>query len=320
MSERKPYFYLVTLVALVVFNFLMPRMLPGSPVRHILGEEAAGLTTQERDRIVKEYNLDQPLWNQFLTYVLNLVRLEWGDSFSRKLPIRRVIFSALPWTFLLCGCGLAVAAPLGCFLGTRSAFLRKRRKDLKLLLLNTALTSLPIFWIGLVLIAVFGVWLGVLPTFGARSVWSDLYGPAYLADIVRHLILPVTTLALSGIMPYFLTMRQSVMKIMNEDFVLMARIRRLPEGLINCRYIYRNAILPVFTLLMLDLAYLFSGSVVVETVFAYPGLGRIMYEAVLSRDYPLIQYGFLVSSVLVVGLSLLADRLYHLIDPRLRVS
>lgn len=320
MTERKLHFYVITLVAVVVLNFLMPRMMPGSPIKHIVGEDAAHLTSLERSRVIKDYNLDQPLGHQFLIYCRDLVSLNWGESYSRKLPVSQVIFSALPWTILLCGCGLAVAAPLGCFLGARSAFRRKQGQDLKLLLLNTALTSFPVFWIGMVLIAFFGVWLGILPTFGSHSVWSDLHGPAYLADIARHLILPVSTLALAGIMPYFLTMRHSVLKVLNEDFVLMARVRGLPEGHINRHYINRNALLPVFTLLMLDLSYIFGGSVVVETVFAYPGLGRVMYEAVLSRDYPLIQYCFLVSSVLVVSLSWVTDRFYKFIDPRLRAA
>lgn len=140
------------------------------------------------------------------------------------------------------------------------------------------ISSFPTFWVGLVLMTIFGVWLQVLPTFGGRSVWADLQGPAFIGDILAHLLLPLTTLVLASIMPYFLTMRQSVLAVIPEDYVLLAGIRGLPASYINRKYILRNALPPVFSLLMLDFGYIFSGSVVVETVFAYPGLGRVMYE------------------------------------------
>jgi peptide/nickel transport system permease protein len=318
MSGRSFHYYALTVLAVVAVNFFLPRFLPGSPIKHIAGEDTSHLTPEERDRVMESYNLTQPLARQFFIYNRDLVTLNWGNSFSRKMPISRVVLSALPWTLLLCGSALAIAIPLGCLLGAHSALVRKKRKGLKLILLNTIISSFPPFWVGMVLMSIFGIWLQLLPTFGGRSIWADLHGLEYAGDLLAHLLLPLTTMVLASIMPYFITMRQAVMGVMNEDYVIMAVIRRLPSSYINRKYIIRNALPPVFALMMLDFGYIFSGSAVIETVFAYPGLGRVMYEAVKARDYPLIQYSFLVSSILVICLAFLADFLHKFLDPRLR--
>ncbi|WP_394918903.1 ABC transporter permease [uncultured Robinsoniella sp.] len=309
--------YIVLLAAVIILNFFLPRMLPGSPIAQLAGEEVGSMTQGERDRILSAYDLDKPLTVQFFTYIKNIVTLDWGISFSKKQPITDLLKAAIPWTLLLVGCNLILSTILGTFLGALSAVLRKKNKDMKLMLLVILCSSLPAFWIGMIFISVFSVSLGWFPVYGAYSMWSGLDGWAYVKDVMKHLILPVTTMTIVSISIFFTTSRYSVLETIHQDYVLMAKVRGIPKKRVRLCYMMRNAMIPVFTVFMMELGSVLSGSVVIESVFAYPGLGNLLYNAVLSRDYPLMQYGFLVSSFMVIAASLLTDILYSRIDPRM---
>lgn len=225
--------------------------------------------------------------------------------------------AAIPWTLLLVGCNLILSTILGTFLGALSAALRKKKKDMKLMLLVILCSSLPAFWIGMIFISVFSVGLGWFPVYGAYSMFSGLEGWAYAKDVFGHLVLPVTTMTIVSISVFFTTSRYSVLETIHQDYVFMAKVRGIPKKRVRFCYMMRNALIPVFTVFMMELGSVLSGSVVIESVFAYPGLGNLLYNAVLSRDYPLMQYGFLVSSFMVIAASLLTDILYSRIDPRM---
>lgn len=315
--KHKNSYYLILIAAVIVLNFFLPRLLPGSPIGQIVGESVNEMTQDEINRILEVYHLNDSLPEQFITYVKNIFTLDWGMSFSKKQPITDLIFAALPWTLLLCGTNLILSTLLGTFLGTVSALLRKKKKDVKIVGLMTILGSIPSFWIGMVLISFFGVKLGWFPIYGAYSVIKKYTGFAKVLDIISHLILPVVTMTIVSLMSFFTTSRVSVLDTIHQDYVVMAEMRGIPKKRIQTFYIMRNALIPVFTVFMLEVGTVLSGSVVIESLFSYPGIGYLLYNAVLSRDYPLMQYGFLLTSVVVIGSSWLTDVLYSKIDPRM---
>ncbi len=311
----KEYLLLIWLVATV--NFILPRMLPGCPLVHLAGEEIGHLSPAERDELLARYNLDQPLLVQYGHYMWDLVTLQWGYSFSKNEPIKDVLWRRVSWTLLLAFSSIAFSAVIGAILGVRAAVNRGKRSDIRLLLTVSFLGSFPSFWLGMVLIAVFAVYLNWFPVHGAYTVGANLTGFVKFADILWHMVLPVAALTMLSVGRYFLAMRYSLIEVMGEDFIILAKAKGLSEKVIKYKYIMRNALLPFVTVLMLDLGFILSGATVVETVFAYPGLGRLMFEAVLARDYPLLQFSFLVVAIIVILFNYLADRLYVYIDPRI---
>lgn len=317
--KSKIFHYAIMILAIITLNFFLPRMLPGSPIATLAGEEAGQMTEDERDRLMSSYHLDKSLGEQFLIYLKNLVTFQWGNSYVKKQPIINLMLRALPWTLLLAGCNLILSTLIGTLLGAASAFLRKKRKDLPIVLILTLLSSLPVFWIGMVLLSTFGVKLNWFPIYGAYSMFQNNSWFAAIGDVLHHLALPLFTLVITSLMTFFTTSRYSVLKTINQDYVSMAHVRGIPKKRVQFCYVMRNALIPVFTVFMLDLGYILSGSVVVETVFSYPGLGSLMFQAVSGRDYPLMQYSFLVVSIMVIVMSFLADMLYKRIDPGLGV-
>lgn len=308
--------YIILLLLVVLINFMLPRLLPGSPLAYLMGEDVGRLSPQERQEALKLYNLDKPMAVQFGYYLKDLVTLDWGMSYSRKLPVSQVLAEAAPWTLLLAAANLVISTVVGSLLGVVAALRRKSRVDVNLLIGTSFLSSSPAFWIGMILVSVLAVRLGWFPVYGAYSAFQGYTGLARVLDIVHHLFLPLCTMVILSVSGFFLTMRYSLIEVLGEDFILMARAKGLPDKVIKYRYIIRNAMLPVFTVFMMDLGQIFSGAVVVETVFSYPGIGRVMYEAVLARDYPLLQYAFLIMALIVIVCNLLAELVYPVIDPR----
>ncbi|HSW36529.1 MAG TPA: ABC transporter permease [Candidatus Limnocylindrales bacterium] len=308
--------YLILILVVITVNFALPRMLPGNPLVFLAGEDVGLLSYAERNELLSRYNLDRPLPVQYVHYLRDLVTLQWGDSFSKREPIWDILWGRVPWTLLLALSSIVLSSFFGAVLGVRAAMNRGRWSDIRLLLIVSFLGSFPSFWLGMVLIAVFAVQLNWFPVFGAYTVGTGYFGLQKLADVLQHLTLPLLTLTLLSIGRYFLTMRYSLIELMGEDYIILAKAKGLPERVIKYKYVMRNALLPFITVLMMDLGFVLSGATVVETVFAYPGLGRLMFEAVLARDYPLLQYSFLVVALIVIAFNYLADRMYAYLDPR----
>jgi len=309
--------YLLLICFVIIVNFMLPRILPGSPLVYLAGEDVGQLSPVERKELLSRYNLDQPLPVQFAEYLADLITLQWGRSYSQNEPVFNLIRNRLPWTIVLALISIAFSAVIGAFLGARAAINRGKRTDLNLLLAVSFLGSFPSFWLGMMLIAVFGVRLNWFPLFGAYTAGSGFTGLQKLLDIAMHMALPLLTLTILSVGRYFLTMRYSLIEVLGEDYIILAKAKGLPERVVRYKYIMRNALLPFCTVLMMDLGFVLSGATVVETVFAYPGLGRLIFEAVAARDYPLLQYSFFVSALLVIVFNFLADRLYFYLDPRL---
>jgi peptide/nickel transport system permease protein len=308
--------YATVLLLALTLNFALPRALPGGPLKLFGSPEAlARLTAEERAQIATEYGFGQPLHEQFLGYLQGVVTLDLGTSLSDGRPVTEAIATALPWTLLLVGTSIVMTALIGVSLGVLGGLRRRRRKGAVLLSTAIVFDSLPQFWLGMLLIVLFGVHLELLPTFGVSGPEGVTVG-----GVAEHLVLPVTTLTVTGIGYLFMYTRSSLLSVLTSEPVQHAHARGVPHRRLIRRHVLRPALLPVHTILMLDIGFLAAGSIVVETVFAYPGLGRLTFDAISSRDYPLMQGTFLVLTVMVVLMNALADVTYPMLDPRARIG
>lgn len=316
-STRIGQYILVLWVALTL-NFLLPRVAPGDPINYLLGDEVNALTPEQRAQVLSQYGLDRPVLEQYGIYWLDIATLELGTSVRFGQPVFEVLMDRLPWTLLLVGCATVLSALIGTITGTIAAWKRGTMQDTGTMVGILSLEAMPGFWIGMILISVFAVSLGWFPSFGAVSLLGFGGGLSYVLDVAHHLVLPVTAITLATTGSLFLLARASLLTTLGEDYTTMAEAKGVSERGVIFRHALRNALLPVYTNLTLSLGTLVSGAVVIETVFAYPGLGRLIYEGVLARDYPLLQGAFLLVTIGVVSANLLADLTYPLLDPRVR--
>jgi peptide/nickel transport system permease protein len=312
--------YALVLVVAVSLNFALPRIMPGSPLALLAGMEVGQLSPEQRAAVTAQAGLDDPLLVQYLRYWGNILTGDFGYSYSQGRPIGELILDRLPWTLLITLSALVVAGILGIALGAWSAWRRGSKLDVGLLATMVALDSTPTFWLGMLLISFFAVSLGWFPASGAETAVSGLSGLDRLADIATHAVLPVTTLTILTLPAVYLTMRYSMLSVVGEDFIRTARSKGIATRQVLFRHVVRNAIVPVVTVLTLRLGFAFGGTVVIETVFSYPGLGRLVFDAVSGRDYPVMQASFLVFTLAVLACNILAEILYPRLDPRTRVA
>jgi len=318
IALRAAQYALVVWVALTV-NFLLPHLAPGDPIDYLAAGEAGNRTqlSPEQERALRaEYGVDDSLVRQYLAYWEGFVHGELGTSVRFSRPVTDLLAERVPWTLLLVVTGVALSTAVGALAGAVAAWRRGSRLDIGLLVAVLAVDALPAFLLALGLVAVFSVELGWLPSFGAVDPGTTGFGD--LADVGRRLVLPVGSITLATLGPAFLLTRGSMMGVLGAGFVRMAEAKGASSRRVFLRHAARNALLPVTTNLALRVGAALSGAVVIETVFAYPGVGRLIYEAVLARDYPLLQGAFLLTTVAVVAANFVADLLYPLLDPRAR--
>ncbi|MBW3591161.1 MAG: ABC transporter permease [Actinobacteria bacterium] len=306
----------LVLWAAATFNFALPHLAPGDPVDFKYSGVSGSLSKEHLEIIRTEYGLDRPLLQQYGSFWRGLAQGDLGKSVQHNRPVVEVLAERAPWTVALVGLATVLSAVVGVALGATAAWRRGSRRDAGLVMGVLALDAMPGFWIGMILLAVFSVELGWLPSFGGASIGTA--GVERSVDVLRRLILPVATIALATLGAVFLLARAAMVSVLDEPFVRLARAKGVSERRIAVRHVLRNALLPVFTNLTLSVGMLLSGAVVVETVFAYPGLGRLIYEAVVARDYPLLQGAFLLVTLGVVLANLAADLTYPWLDPRVR--
>lgn len=310
--------YALVLLFAITLNFLLPRMMPGSPLLFLVGEDVGFMPAEQRAQIMGAFGLDQPLWRQYVIYLGHLAQGDLGFSYQQGRPIAEIIRNRLPWTLLLVGLSLLLATLIGVAWGVLAAWRRGSPVDLGSLGVAMFFESTPSFWLGMIFIAVFAAGLGWFPIFGAQSIGVPLSGAAWMADRLRHLALPLATLTLITIPGMFMIMRYAMLSVLGEQYVTTARSKGVAERRVIYAHAMRNALLPVVTVFMLNLGTIVSGATVIETVFSYPGVGRLLFEAVLARDYPVIQATFFIVTVSVIGMNIVADLIYPLIDPRVR--
>ncbi|MBG9447783.1 peptide ABC transporter permease [Cytobacillus firmus] len=308
--------YLIVIFLMLTLNFLLPRLMPGNPLVFLAGEDVGFMSSAEKEAILDKHGLNDSLLEQYGTYIKNILTGDFGYSYQQKRQISELLMERLPWTMLLTGLGLVISTIIGVMFGAISAWRRGTKTDANLLTVFMFLSAMPSFWVGMILVSVFASQLGWLPVFGAESAWSNLSGIDRLIDIGEHLILPLTTLILISVTSTFMIMRYSMLNVLGEDYIMMAKAKGVKDKVIKYKHAMRNALLPVATVFMLSLGFTLGGATVIETVFAYPGVGRLMFESVLSRDYPLIQATFLIITFSVVIANFLADLIYPLLDPK----
>jgi peptide/nickel transport system permease protein len=265
--------------------------------------------------------LDQPLWVQFLLYVQNLLVGNLGVSFQyRGTSVAAIIFGRRLFnTFILMGSSIAVALLIGIVIGTIAAWKRESKFDVSTVIFSLVTYSMPVFWLGMLIILVFGYYLNSIPIAGTITVglaYSNVF--EYAADYLHHMTGPFVTLTLSFIGYYFLIMRDSILDVFTEDYMLTAKAKGLSNRKILFRHAMRNATLPMVSLIAVEVTYLFGGATMTETVFSWYGIGRLVYEAVVMADYPVLQGIFVVMAVVVIAANFLADIAYALLDPRIR--
>jgi peptide/nickel transport system permease protein len=316
LLARRAGQYLLVLWAAVSLNFALPFIAPGDPVQYLYGGAEGNLAAESVEQIRAGYGLDRSVPEQYLSFWTGLFHGDLGMSISHNRSVLDVLMDKLPWTLALVGFGVAIAAGLGTILGTWAAFRRGTKRETATVTSVLAVDSMPGFWVGMILIAVFSVQLGWFPSYGAATI--DASGWAWLTEVATRMVLPVATLAVASIGGFFLLARASTVGVLEEPFIRLARAKGLSERRVAFGHALRNALLPVFTSLTLAAGAMLSGAVVVESVFAYPGLGKLTFDAVTTRDYPLLQGAFLLATVGIVAANLLADLAYPLIDPRLR--
>ena len=308
--------YVVVLFIALTLNFMLPRALPGGPLKLFGSPEAlARLTAEERAQIATEYGFGDPLHVQFLDYLRSVVTLDLGSSLSDGRAVTEAIADALPWTLLLVGSSIVLTTLIGITLGVIGGLRRREGKGGLTLVGAIVVDSIPQFWLAMLLIVWFGVNWQLAPTFGATGPDGVTF-----VGVLQHLVLPVTTLTVTGIGYIFMYTRSSMLNVLTSEPVQHAHARGIPHRRLVLRHVLRPALLPVHTLIMLDIGFLAAGAIVVETVFAYPGLGRLTFGAIAARDYPLMQGTFLVLTLMVVLMNFLADLTYPLLDPRARTG
>ena len=309
--------YLLVLSAAISLNFALPRLAPGDAIDYLLPPEQAGsLSAEQQRQVLEQFGLDEPVATQFGEYLSGLARGDLLFSVRYGRPVAELLGERVGWSALLVGGSVLLSSVLGAFIGFRSAWRRGTTRDAGTLAGVMFVDSLPPFFVGMLLILVFSVQLGLFPIFGALPT-VDASGPALVAEVLQRTVLPLATLTLASIGPVYLVARSALVSELQEDYVLMAEAKGLSERQVR-RHAQRNALLPLSTVTLIGLGSLVGGAAVVETVFSYPGLGRLIYEAVLARDYPVLQGAFLLLAVGVILANFVNDLLYPLLDPRVR--
>jgi peptide/nickel transport system permease protein len=291
--------------------------MPGDPLMAIYGDEAlVQMTPQLKADLTERFALDQSLGEQFISYWTALFRGDLGYSYSYNAPVARVILGRLPWTLLLAGLALILSTVFGILLGIESGWRRGRRLDSGMLSGMVALSGFPDFFLGILLLLLFAVNLKLLPLFGVEDVYSGLTGFTHVVDIGRHLLLPLAALILARITAGYLLTRNTMIGILKEPYILLARAKGLKPQAIKYRHAGRNSMLPVMTQTGIWMGLLVTGALFIEVVFAYPGIGLLTYDSLTFRDYPVLQGLLLVSAVCVLAANFIVDLLYTRADPR----
>lgn len=309
---------LVTVLLVVILNFLIIHVAPGDPVRIMVGMDKP--STEQMEEIRARYGLDQPLHVQLYRYLLTLLRGDMGTSYTYNQPVSQLILETMGPSMLLALTSCVLSFFIGTLLGLFAARHQNTWMDTGLSYVSYLFDSMPPFWLGLMAILVFASTLHLLPTSGMVNLRNPQTGLGYVRDVLTHMLLPCGTMTLIQIPGYLRLTRSSVTQVMREDYITTFRAAGMSEGHIFRRYVLKNAILPTLTVFGISLAYVVAGAALVEIVFAWPGTGRLMLNAINRRDYPLLMGIYLMISVSVAVMTMLVDIVYAALDPRIRLK
>ena len=305
-------------LAIVILNFLLLQLAEGDAA-DVLAGEAGSATPEYLAQVRAKFGLDQPVQIQLVYYLLNIAQLDLGYSFRHAMPVVDLILDRLGPTLILMVTTIVLAVGVGVLLGLLAATGLNTWRDNLISVFALVCYATPLFWVGLMLIVVFSINLGWFPTSGMETIAAFHTGWDRVVDIAHHLVLPALTLSLFYLALYTRLMRASMLEQQGMDYVTTARAKGLSERRITFRHVLRNALLPVVTMAGVQVGALIGGSVVVESVFGWPGLGMLAFESLFARDLNLLLGIFLLSAVLVVAVNLIVDILYAFLDPRIEV-
>jgi peptide/nickel transport system permease protein len=304
------------LIGVVVINFLLISLSPGDPVTALIGEFPAPPEYVERVR--SQYGLDKPVHERLVRYIGNVLRGDLGFSFANRQPVLDLVLERLGRTLILMFVTVVFATAFGVLLGVLAAGRPHSPLDSGSTGIALLGYSVPEFWLGQILILVFAVGLGWLPAGGFRDVRADHTGFAAIADMARHMVLPMMALSFRYMAITTRLTRASLLEVMNSDYILAARARGISERRVLWLHGLRAAALPILTVIGYNFAFIVAGSALVETVFGWPGIGRLMYDSLFTRDYPVLLGILLIVSLAVIVVNLITDLAYALFDPRVR--
>jgi peptide/nickel transport system permease protein len=307
------------ILGVVTVNFLLLQLAPGD-LATVLAGEAGGAPKEYVDQLRARFGHDQPVYIQLFNYMRNLLILDLGYSFRQSAPVLELLLKRLGPTLLLMGATLVISLGLGILMGLLAALWVRTWKDNAISVAAIIVYATPLFWVGLMLILGFSIWLDWFPTSGMEDVVAFHEGWDRIVDITHHLVLPTVTLSLFYLALYARLMRASMLEQRGLDYVVTARAKGQTERRITTRHVFRNALLPVVTMAGVQTGSLLGGSVVVESIFAWPGLGQLAYQSLFARDYNLLLGIFFMSAVLVVIVNLIVDVIYVFLDPRIRIG
>lgn len=307
----------LTIAVIVCANFFIFRMAPGDPVRMMFRDPR--VSAESLELMKQKFGLDKPLSGQFVAYVKNLARGDLGMSFSQRRPVVEVLASRLPNTLLLVVPALTVAIILGVTLGAIAGWLSGTKFDTFILTTSVTMYSIPTFALGIILLLVFAYAISIFPLGGIVTPASGYEGFELIKDIAWHMFLPAISIVIWYVGEYVLLTRSSMIDVMEQEYITTARAKGLKKYKILKNHALRNALLPVITITGVNLAFAAAGVIEAETVFAWPGVGRLAFDAVSQRDYPLLQGVFLLFAFTIVLANLVIDLIYGYIDPRIKV-
>lgn len=307
---------ILTVFIVFTINFVIIRIAPGDPVKTLMGREKNDPVL--RAALEEKYGLNQPLINQFISYFKTFSKGDLGTSIIYNRPVTEMIQEKIGATFLLVFIAAVLALILGTIMGIKAAQREGTIIDIIFSAVSYIFNSIPAFWLGLMLIIGFSTQLKLLPSYGMTDIRASYTGYLYYLDILKHMILPVTTLVLIQIPIYFRISKSSVLQVASEDYILNLRATGMNEKKIFNKYIFKNAILPTITIFGISMAYLITGVALIEIVFAWPGTGRLVLTAITQRDYPTLMGIYLVMSISVAVVMIIVDIVYALVDPRIR--
>jgi peptide/nickel transport system permease protein len=307
------------ILAIGMIAFFVIRLVPGDPVAVIAGQSGS-VDAEYMEALRKTLGLDQPLVVQLGIFMKGLVQGDLGQSYRQGAPVTAIILERLPATLLLTLSASAISIVLGVMAGALAARRRGTWADTAISTLALIFYATPLFWMGLMAILLFSLVLGWFPAFGMMSADKRYEGLRHVLDVAHHLVMPMMILGLFYMAVYARLTRASMLEVAEMDFVRTARAKGMTESYITRRHILRNALLPVITFAGIQAGHLIGGTVLVETVFGWPGIGRLAFDSLLARDYPVLLGIFIVTSAMVVIFNIITDIIYTLVDPRIEVN
>jgi len=316
LALRRLLFAIPLIFCVIIIGFILIHVAPGNPINMLVGEYAAD--PQYAAEVTKRFGLDRPLYEQLFVYLGRVISGDLGDSYFFREPVLQLILERAPATLILMGAQFLIAIPLGIFLGVKSSEKKGSLIDKLIVSGTSVLYSLPVFWVGMLLLILFSLYLGWFPAGGMSALTTGASVLDSALDLVYHLVLPVLALSLTQLTLIARLTRSGMLETLAQDYILTARSKGLDERTVFYKHALRNALLPIITVIGMEAGFLLAGAVMTETVFSWPGLGRLMFDSIARRDYPMLMGLFIVISISLIVVNLVTDIAYSIADPRIR--